>query len=68
MGESWLCAMFRCMVDVTVTIKFQVASAHQRAVLSLNLAFTWGYMKELCPLSSIRDCDRDSSKRNSRDS
>lgn len=56
------------MVDVTVTIKFQVASAHQRAVLSLNLAFTWGYMKELCPLSSIRDCDRDSSKRNSRDS
>lgn len=68
MGESWLCAMFRCMVDVTVTIKFKVASAHQRAVLSLNLASTWGYMKELCALSFIRHHDKDSSKRNSRDS
>lgn len=30
MGESWLCAMFRCMVDVTVTIKFKVASWNVR--------------------------------------
>lgn len=66
--ESWRCAVFRCMVDVTVTIKFKVASAHQRAVLSLNLASTWGYMKDPCALSFIRDRDKDSSKRNSRDS
>lgn len=56
--------MFRCMADVTVTIKFKVASAHQSSVV-IEFSLYLGDMKEPCPLSSIRDCDKDSSKRNS---
>lgn len=41
-GCGQLCVVFRCMVDVTVTIKFKVALAHQIVVLSLNLALTQG--------------------------